>query len=57
MGDVVAAITNRDKAVRMFMAELLWIFNVVDLLGIVAAELAKPARSCEGTIPLFLPLR
>jgi pyruvate/2-oxoglutarate/acetoin dehydrogenase E1 component len=41
----------------MFLAELLWINYVVNLLGKVAAKLAKTRSASERNVPLSLPFR
>ncbi len=54
---VVAALAYRYEAARMLLTELLWVSDVVDMRGEVAAELTKARRASESLISLFAPLR
>src|SRR2546426_7676614 len=54
---LMATITYRDQAMRMFFPETLWIFDVVYLRCEVAAELTKARRAGKCEVALIAPFR
>lgn len=57
MCGVVTLFTDRDSAIWVFIAELLWVSNVMDFGGEVPAKLTVPACAFEGNIPNVGPFR
>jgi hypothetical protein len=57
MRGLVTVVAYRNKAVRVLLAEPLWIPNMVNMLGKITAKLTEARGASEREVPLALPFR